>query len=185
MRGQRTDIPGEPAAPDKVAGNHFRVPVMQSYVSRGLTLIELMVSFAIMGLLTMAAAPYLSEYGINARLRESGNRLFAEALFAQSEAIKRNNEVRLVTLGGIITVSDMRDPANPVVLRTAGMGIGVSAENRLVTFGSQGSTALLTAAAINLSHALVACSGDHRCPGLRVDAGGAIRLCGNHLANCA
>ena len=157
---------------------------MQRFESRGLTLIELMVAFAIMGLLTMAATPYLSDYGINARLREGGNTLFAEALFAQSEAIKRNNEVRLVTVGGIITVSDMADPANPVDLRTRSMGIGVSADNRLVTFSSQGSTALLTAAAINLSHVLIACSGDHRCPGLRVDAGGAIRLCGNHLSNC-
>lgn len=152
---------------------------------RGLSLIELMVGFTIVGLLSLAAAPFFSDYGINARLRESGNTLFAEALFAQSEAIKRNNEVRLVTVAGIITVSDMSNPANPVVLRTRSMGIGVGADNRLVTFSSQGSTALLTAAAINLSHVLVACSGDHRCPGLRVDAGGAIRLCGNHLANCA
>ena len=151
---------------------------------RGLSLIELMVAFTIVGLLTLAAAPYFSEYGINARLRESGNTLFGEALFAQSEAIKRNNEVRLVTVAGVITVSDMRDPANPVVLRTRSMGIGVGAENRLVTFSSQGSTALLTAASINLSHVLIACSADHRCPGLRVDAGGAIRLCGNHLVNC-
>ena len=144
-----------------------------------------MVAFTISGLLTLAAAPFFSEYGINARLRESGNTLFGEALFAQSEAIKRNNEVRLVTVAGIVTVSDMGDPLNPVVLRTRSMGIGVGAENRLVTFSSQGSTANLTAAAINLSHTLIACSADHRCPGLRVDAGGAIRLCGNYLANCA
>jgi len=151
---------------------------------RGLSLIELMVAFTIMGLLTLAAAPAFSEYGINARLRESGNTLLAETLFAQSEAIKRNNEVRLVTVGSVISVTDMSDPANPVVLRTRRMGDGVSAENRLVTFSSQGATALLTAAAIDLSHGLVACSSDHRCPGLRVDAGGAIRLCGNKLANC-
>jgi type IV fimbrial biogenesis protein FimT len=151
---------------------------------RGLSLIELMVAFAIISLLALAAAPYMSDYGVNARLRESGNTLFAEALFAQSEAIKRNNEVRLATAGGVVTVSDLRDPANPVVLRTRTLGADVSAENRVVTFSSQGSTAALAAAAINLSHALMACSGDHRCPGLRVEAGGAIRLCGNHLVNC-
>ena len=151
---------------------------------RGLSLIELMVAFSIVGLLTLAAAPFFSEYGINARLRESGNTLFAETLLAQSEAIKRNNEVRLVTVAGVITVTDMGDPANPVVLRTRSMGIGVSAENRLVTFSSQGSTANLTASAINLVHVLVACSSDHRCPGLRVDAGGAIRLCSNYQVNC-
>jgi len=153
--------------------------------ARGLSLIELLVAFTIMGLLTLAAAPAFTEYGINARLRESGNTLFAEALFAQSEAIKRNNEVQLETVADAVTVTDMRDPANPVVLRTRNLAPDVTAQNRLVRFGSQGSTATLTASAINLSHAVIACSSESRCPGLRVDAGGAIRLCGNQLVNCA
>jgi len=29
------------------------------------------------------------------------------------------------------------------------------------------------------------CSTELRCPGLRVDAGGAMRLCGNHLDSCS
>jgi type IV fimbrial biogenesis protein FimT len=41
-----------------------------------------------------------------------------------------------------------------------------------------------TAGSINLSMTGEICSDDTRCPGLRVDAGGATRLCGNHLQNC-
>ena len=151
---------------------------------RGLSLIELMVAFTIMGLLTMAAAPMFSDYGINSRLRESGNLLLAESLFAQSEAIKRNNTVRLSTTAGTMTVSDLSDPANPVVLRTHTMSPGVTAANAEVNFGSQGATVDFTPGSINLSHAVGACSSEHRCPGLRVDGGGGIRLCGNQLVSC-
>lgn len=152
---------------------------------RGLTLIELMVGIAIMALLAMAAAPYFGDYGINSRLRESGNTLFTEALIAQSEAIKRNRVVRLSTDGALVQVLDMTDPANPVVLRERSLADGVSAPAATVDFGSQGWPANLTAAGIDLTHATATCSSDHRCPGLRVEAGGAIRLCGNHLVNCS
>jgi type IV fimbrial biogenesis protein FimT len=157
---------------------------LRAALRRGLSLIELMVAFTILGLLTVAAAPMFTDYGINSRLRESGNTLFAEALFAQSEAIKRNNTVRLATDGGTITVSDLSDPANPVVLRTRTLSADVSAPAVQVNFSSQGSTVDLVAGSINLSHATATCSSDRRCPGLRVDAGGSIRLCGNQLVDC-
>lgn len=151
---------------------------------RGLTLIELMVGLSIMSMLALAAAPYFSDYGTNSRLRESGNTLYAEALFAQSEAIKRNRTVRVATAGGTVTVSDVTDPDNPAVLRTRELAPGVSAGTVGVSFGSQGWTSDLAAAAFNLSSASATCSDAHRCPGLRVDAGGSIRLCGNHLSGC-
>jgi type IV fimbrial biogenesis protein FimT len=152
---------------------------------QGLTLIELMVGLSIMAMLALAAAPFFSDFGTNSRLRESGNTLFGEAMFAQSEAIKRNRPVRLSSAGSTITVADMTDPANPVTLRTSTLSQGVTAANASVTFGTQGWPSNLTAVAINLSHAVATCSSDHRCPGLRVDAGGAVRLCGNQLVNCS
>lgn len=153
-------------------------------VQRGLTLVELMVGIAIAALLALAAAPFFGDYGLNSRLRESGNTLYTEALIAQSEAIKRNRVVRLATDGVLIQVLDMTDPANPVVLRERSLADGVLAPAATVDFGSQGWPTNLAAAAIDLTHATATCSSDHRCPGLRVEAGGAIRLCGNHLDNC-
>jgi type IV fimbrial biogenesis protein FimT len=49
----------------------------------------------------------------------------------------------------------------------------------MVGFSSTGWPADLAAHSIDVSHATTACDDDHRCPGLRVEAGGAIRLCGN------
>ena len=61
---------------------------------RGLTLVELMVTVAIGGILMMAGMPYLGDYLNNSRLREAGNSALSSALYAQSEAIKRNGRVR-------------------------------------------------------------------------------------------
>lgn len=149
-----------------------------------MTLIELMVGLAITVLLATAAAPYFADYGINSRLREGGNTVLSEALFAQSEAIKRNRVMRLSTAGAAVQVLDMTVPATPVVLRERTLAGGVAAATATVDFSSQGWPVGFTAASINLSLGGVACSSDLRCPGLRVDAGGALRLCGNYLSGC-
>ena len=46
---------------------------------RGMTLVELMVGLVIMAILISAAAPFMGDMIVNARLRESGNLLFTEA----------------------------------------------------------------------------------------------------------
>jgi type IV fimbrial biogenesis protein FimT len=149
------------------------------HAQRGLTIIELMVAFAIASMLALAAAPYFADYGINSRLREAGNLVYGEALFAQSEAIKRNRTIRLSTSGSSTTVADVSDSANPITLRTRDLINGVTVATGSVSFASSGWPTPLTAVSIDLSHATATCDSDHRCPGLRVDAGGAIRLCGN------
>ncbi len=152
-------------------------------LQRGLTMIELMVAFAIASMLALAFVPYVSDYGINARLRESGNMLYGEALYAQSEAIKRNRTIRVSTSGANISVDDVSDSANVVNLRTRSMTGDISAATGSVSFASTGLPTPLTAVSINLVSASSVCDADHRCPGLRVDAGGAIRLCSNQN-NC-
>lgn len=146
---------------------------------RGLTILELMVAFAIASMLALAAAPYFADYGVNSRLREAGNLVYGEALFAQSEAIKRNRPIRLSTSGNGTTVADVSDPDNPVTLRTRDFSTDVAVATGNVSFASTGWPTPLAAVSIDLSHASATCDDDHRCPGLRVDAGGAIRLCGN------
>ena len=81
----------------------------QLNTARGLTLIELMVGLTIAAFLLMAAAPFFGDYIRNSRLREAGNALLGEALFAQSEAIKRNTTVRLSTSGATLQVIDRSD----------------------------------------------------------------------------
>jgi type IV fimbrial biogenesis protein FimT len=156
---------------------------------RGLTLVELMVGLAIAAILMMAAAPSFQDYLANSRLRENGNALYLQTLLAQSEAIKRNTMVRLVVEDGEIEVSDQSDPANPVVLKTAQFTYGITAEDTVedeavIDFSGEGRPVDFATASFNLSTPGHSCSTEIRCPGLRVDGGGAIRLCGDQTTNC-
>lgn len=154
--------------------------------SRGLTLIELMVALAIMAVLAAAAGPYLGDYMSNSRLREAGNLLLTETLMAQSEAIKRNTTVRLSTNGATVQVLDMTVAGTPVVLRERTLPGSVTAPVSTLDFGTEGRPAPFgTAGSVDLGSTGVTCSVDLRCPGLRVDAGGAVRLCGNYQVNCS
>ncbi|MCU0968245.1 MAG: GspH/FimT family pseudopilin [Rubrivivax sp.] len=148
--------------------------------AHGLTLVELMVGLAIAALLALAAAPFFGDYLANARLREGGHVLYAEALAAQSEAIKRNRTIRLESEGATLRLVDVTDPADPVLLREQALPQGLSAGSVAIDFGSEGRPAPFpTAGAIDISMDGITCSGDRRCPGLRVDAGGSVRLCGD------
>jgi type IV fimbrial biogenesis protein FimT len=159
---------------------------------RGLTLVELMVAIAIAALLVVAAAPPLADFVTNSRLREGGTTLQTEALIAQSEAIKRNRVVRLTTAGSTVQVLEASDAANPVLLRERTLAGGVQAANATIEFAPRGypvdrsvaPTVDFVAGAIDLSLPGVTCSSELRCPGLRIDAGGGIRLCGNRLSAC-
>ena len=151
---------------------------------RGLTLIELSVGISIAAFLMMVAAPFFGDYIRNARLREAGNELLTEALIAQSEAIKRNTTVRLSTNGATLQVID-RSTGVDVMLRERNLAGSVVAPVATLDFGSEGRPVPFgTSAAIDLSMTGETCSDDTRCPGLRVDAGGATRLCGNFQHNC-
>lgn len=153
---------------------------------RGFTLVELMVGLAIGAMLLMVGAPYFGDYVTNSRLRESGNTLFAEALFAQSEAIKRNATMRVAVSGDKLQTFDMLAGGAGTLVRevtladpvtaAASVTFSLSSDGRPSPFG--------TAVAANLVISGKTCSNDLRCPGLRIDAGGAIRLCGNHLSGC-
>ena len=164
-----------------------------SHVARGITLIELLVTITITGLLVVAAAPQFADYTNNSRMREGGTTLQSEALFAQSEAIKRNRIVRLTISGSTVQVLEAQDPSATTLLRERTLAGGVSAATATtVDFTPRGypvnravtPSVDFVAASIDLGISGVTCSSEQRCPGLRIDAGGGIRLCGNKLSGC-
>lgn len=154
-------------------------------LKRGLTLIELMIALAISAVLAMAAAPFLGDYVANSRLREGGNTLLAQTLLAQSEARSRNVPMRLSVAGNSLRLLDMSDPDAGVVVREQTLANSlVAAVDTDINFGSDGRLTPLQDVGVNLVMSNSTCSADRRCPGLRVDAGGAIRLCGDITQSC-
>jgi type IV fimbrial biogenesis protein FimT len=154
-------------------------------LNRGLTLIELMIALAISAVLAVAAAPFLGDYVANSRLREGGNTLLAQTLLAQSEARSRNVPMRLRVAGNSLRLLDLSDPNAVVVVREQTLANSlVAAVDTNIDFGSDGRLTPLQDVGVNLVMSNSTCSADRRCPGLRVDAGGAIRLCGDITQSC-
>jgi type IV fimbrial biogenesis protein FimT len=151
---------------------------------RGLTLVELMVGLTISAVLLVAAGPAFNDYIVNSRLRENGNTVYGQLLLAQSEAIKRNTTIRLSTRAGTVQVQDVTDPDNVVVLHERTLTHGTVAGSTDIDFGGEGRPVNFVAGAIDLSIPGVECSTETRCPGLRIDGGGAVRMCGDHTTNC-
>ena len=149
---------------------------------RGLTLVELAVALTIASVLAAAAAPSRAGLQSNSRLREGGHLLLSEALAAQSEAVKRNAVVRLSVSGSQIELTDRSVPAAPVTLRQRQASGGISFDTVTIDFDSQGRVTPLADHQVDLSASGIVCSGELRCPRLRVDGGGTVRLCGDKLS---
>jgi type IV fimbrial biogenesis protein FimT len=149
---------------------------------RGFSLLELLVVMAIIGIMAAAGAPAFSEYLANSKLRAGGDTLLSEALFAQSEAIKRNGTVSvLAAASGTLTTTDLSNGFPGTVLRTRVLPDGVTPSAAVtMNFGSNGRpSTLATSYTVELVKSGQTCSSDVRCPALKVDGGGGVRLCTN------
>lgn len=73
---------------------HYR-HTQPSTKSTGFTLVELMVSIAILAILASIAAPAMQNMIVQSRLTSQTNELIGAVQFARGEAIKRNQSIRL------------------------------------------------------------------------------------------
>ena len=143
----------------------------------GFTLIEVTVVISIIALLATAAMPPLVNYMINSRLREAANGVLTLAIWARSEAIKRNATTTLQLSGGNYQVSTA-DGAATTVLRNSPLPNSVKAADFAASFDSSGRmTPFGTQMTLVLSAPNQVCSDDIRCPAVLLEAGGAVSIC--------
>jgi type IV fimbrial biogenesis protein FimT len=150
--------------------------------SRGLTLIEIMVALVISALVLTFAAPHMGDYFTNTRMREGLHSVMAQALLAQSEALKRNTPVRLAVTTNAATVTVI---ASGNVIATQTLLPGLESTTGTIDFGANGlPTPLGASLQLVVSQTGVTCSADMRCPRLNVDGGGGVRVCGDSTGSC-
>jgi prepilin-type N-terminal cleavage/methylation domain-containing protein len=67
---------------------------------KGFTIIELLITVVILGILVAIAAPSMYSILEGRKLKGAAENLFADLMFAKTESIKRNNEV-ILSFGGV------------------------------------------------------------------------------------
>ncbi|MFH1603932.1 MAG: GspH/FimT family pseudopilin [Pseudomonadota bacterium] len=123
----------------------------------GLTMIELLIVLAIMGILASLAAPSFSDLVKSQRIKSMATDLNASLTLARSEAVKRNRDVTLspTTPGSWQNGWQIADPDNPgsnIEVHSAFANLTATGPDS-VTYRSSGRIQGTTAPAFNISAA--------------------------------
>jgi type IV fimbrial biogenesis protein FimT len=165
----------------------------------GATLIEFMLTFAIMGILVALAVPSFRDWIQNSQVRTATDAITNGLQLARAEAVRRNSPVRFrlpesTTSGWVVEAFD-RTAATWVQVqqRLASEGtlnVAVNATQATITFLGTGGVSPTPAAAIQINVSnptggdcvTSAGSGSIRCLRVTVSAGGQVRMCDPALA---
>ncbi|KPF50360.1 hypothetical protein IP87_09830 [beta proteobacterium AAP121] len=115
----------------------------QRSATRGLTLIELMITVVVLAIGLALAAPAFTQQLANYRLRTASESIINGLNYARAEAVRRNSPVSftLSATGSGWTVAQV-SPATTLQSRAAGESAGITAastnESRAVTFTATG-----------------------------------------------
>jgi type IV fimbrial biogenesis protein FimT len=87
--------------------------------------------------------------------------------------------------GSDVSLRDISGGGSGTLIRQVALPASVAASaDASFVFASDGRLQPMAPVAVQLVLSGTACSAERRCPGLRVDAGGAIRLCGDFSSAC-
>lgn len=144
----------------------------------GLTLIELMVGIAILGIVVLATLPSMGDMVTNSRLQSAAQTLQTTAQWARSEAIKRNVTVQLQAAGGELRVTADPLGAAPERIRTVPLGAAASVADFSLNYSSAGTTLPFgQERLVQIAQGLSGCGTELRCPVVSLTAGGVARIC--------
>jgi type IV fimbrial biogenesis protein FimT len=170
-------------------------------MSRGFTLIELMIGLTLVALLLMLALPSFSTMLANQKLRAQAESIANGLQTARAEAVKRNVAVQFVTTDDNATIDALVNTLTPgaggqnwVVRATTGPAVYEYVEGKnmasgaamtgsvpSITFNGLGQTDLTTTATYQVTSSqgglCVAVGGSMRCLNVTVSPGGQVRMC--------
>lgn len=140
------------------------IPLVTSRKAHGFTLIELMITVAIVGILAVAGLPAFREFVANQRIKSASFDMMAMMTLARSEALKRNTQVIATPTSndwakGWTLTTDIpaagtvisRQSALPGVVVTCYTGGAVVACNTNIVYNSNGRSASALSLQINTS----------------------------------
>jgi type IV fimbrial biogenesis protein FimT len=109
---------------------------------RGFTLIEAMVTIAVLVILLMVAAPSFRSFTEGQRIKNAASELGSALSYARSEAIARRANVVVTAVGGDFAQGWTVAAPGPITLREQANlgGIAVTATATTVTYGLDGRT---------------------------------------------
>lgn len=166
----------------------------------GVTLIEFLIGFTLLGVLVALAVPSFRDWIINSQIRTATDGIDNGLKLARSEAVRRNSPVRFrlpsSTASGWAVEAYNRATAgwDSYQVRDASEGtaaVTVTASQDTVIFIGDGrvSPAPSSAITFDVSHSgggsciTSAGAGDMRCLRVTVSAGGSVRMCDPALAS--
>lgn len=151
--------------------------------SRGFTLVELLITLVLMGMLLLLGIPSLARQVTNSRIQKATEDLRQGFDFARMRAIQTNTPATLVVSASGWVVNDSHG-VKVLGSTEAGSAVTVSSSADSVTFGVSGRTVPAgTEATLNIQPAGGDCS-DAGIPCLRliVNSGGLVRTCNPSVA---
>lgn len=158
----------------------------------GLTLIEFLIGFTILGILVTLSVPAYLDYRANASVRRVASDMQGGLLLSKSEAIKRNTNVSFAAngTGWVVSIPAIGlQPSIPIATRAAEnseASLTVTASATNLVFNSQGRTQAGGFFTLDISNpqqgTCASAGGNIRCLRIRVSPAGQIKLCDPALA---
>ena len=164
---------------------------MRTRSSAGMTLIELLIGFILMGVLLALGVPSFSAWLQNVQVRNAAESIFNGLQLARANAVQRNKSVSFTMNGpdsswSVLIVSPSALETAQVQSRSAAEGTlnaAITTTNPTITFDGLGKTNLVAAATIQVTNPIggtcqtSATVGKMRCLNVTVSVGGQVKMC--------
>lgn len=145
----------------------------------GFTLVELMVTIAVLAIIATIAVPSFTSTLVATRIRSAASALQGQLMFARSEAIKRNADVTLTWSSGSAGWSSTTSVGTTTLASSSGTGALATVSSTSVTFQPTGRTTASASVTFEIDQSGGG-SGSVRCVVLR--SSGAPSVCQNTCA---